>query len=104
MKIVMTTVSKLDEAELLSRSLVDNGYSPCVNMIENVSSVYFWKGKITRDQEIILLIKTDIPENVKQFIEKEHPYETPEIIFLEGEIPDSPYGTWFNEYFSVNRQ
>lgn len=99
MKIVMTTVSNLDDAEELSRELVNSGYSPCVNLIRNVKSVYLWKGKLNTDDEIILFIKTDDEGHVIDFLKKNHPYETPEIIILHGDIPDSSYSEWFRGYF-----
>ncbi|MGP6207074.1 divalent-cation tolerance protein CutA [Cuniculiplasma sp. SKW3] len=103
MKIVMTTVSNPDDGEKLSRALVSSGYSPCVNMVRNVKSVYIWKGELNIDDEIILLIKTENEGQVIEFLKKNHPYETPEIIILHGDIPDSSYSEWFRGYFEGKR-
>ena len=102
MKIIITTVSSTDDGERLSKTLVQNGYSPCVNMIRNVKSIYMWRGNINEDEEVMLLIKTEKPEEVKKFIMENHPYETPEIIDLEATIPESSYKEWFRDYFEAS--
>ncbi len=99
MKIVITTTGDREKAEQMARDLLNSGLSPCVNIIDSVTSIYFWNNQINRDKENILLIKTERPEMVRDFIEKNHNYDVPEIIFVNGEIPPSKYRSWFQEYF-----
>ena len=96
-KIIQTTTDSTKTAESISEILVINNLSPCVRIIPNIKSVYLWKEKLEKTNEILLLIKT-IPENVQQcksIILKEHNYETPELIVTDGVILEDDYRDWF---------
>ena len=96
-KIIQTTTDSTKTAESISEILVKNNLSPCVQIIQNIKSVYQWKEKLEKTNEILLLIKT-IPENVQQckgIILKEHNYETPELIVTDGDILEDDYMDWF---------
>ena len=56
----------------------------CVSMIENVKSVFSWDGKVCKEKEILLMMKTRREHygKVKIVIEDIHPYCVPEIIAL----------------------
>jgi periplasmic divalent cation tolerance protein len=60
------------------------GLAACVNILAPVQSVYRWQGKIQRDAEIPLLIKTTQGryQELEQAIAEAHPYDVPEIIAL----------------------
>ena len=76
-KIIQTTTDSIKTAELISELLVNNNSSPCVQIISNVKSVYCWKNKFEKSNEILLLIKT-IPEKIQQckdIILKHHNYD-----------------------------
>ena len=80
MIIVLTTVSKKSDAEKLAKALVAKKLAACVNIIAT-SSIYRWKGKVVKEKEFLLLIKTAKPyEKVERFIKKHHSYGLPEII------------------------
>ena len=99
-KIIQTTIDSIKAAESISEILVKNNISPCVQIISNVKSVYQWKDKVEHSSEILLLIKT-IPENVqkcKDIILKQHNYDTPEIIVMDGYISEDDYQAWFLEH------
>ena len=99
-KIIQTTTDSIKIAESISELLVKNNISPCVQIISNVKSVYQWKNKVKHSSEILLLIKT-IPENVqkcKDIILKQHNYDTPEIIVMDGYISEDDYQVWFLEH------
>ena len=99
-KIIQTTTDSTKTAESISEILVKNNLSPCVQIIPNIKSVYRWKEKLEKTNEILLLIKT-IPENVqkcKNIILKHHNYDTPELIVMDGYILEDDYQAWFIEY------
>ena len=56
--VVLITVPTADEADRLSRGLVEEKLAYCVNAIPGIKSSYFWDGKICVDEEIQLLAKT----------------------------------------------
>ena len=81
--IYMTTGGK-DEAKLIGKALVSARLAACVNIIENMSSMYMWDGKLQDDKETILIAKTT-QERVPDLIEKAkvlHSYDCPCIVSL----------------------
>lgn len=88
-----------ETAQSLATSLVETKLAACVNILPAVQSVYQWKGKIERDQEVLLLIKTTqhrFPE-IEEHILARHPYERPEIIAVSIEAGLKPYLQWIDD-------
>jgi len=69
-------------AETIARHLVDERLAACGNVVAGVRSVYRWRGKVHRDSEALLILKTRaslVGECVRR-IRSFHPYELPEIV------------------------
>lgn len=83
--VVVTTVGDEEQANLLARELVSRRHAACVNVLTGVRSTYRWKGKICRDSEFMLVIKTMAEEfdAVSAAIHELHNYELPEILSFE---------------------
>ncbi len=45
-------------ADALAGSVVEASLAACVNILPAVTSVYRWEGKVNRDPELLLIIKT----------------------------------------------
>jgi periplasmic divalent cation tolerance protein len=69
-------------AETLAETLLSRRLAACVNILPGVLSLYRWQDRIEQDSEVLLLIKTT-EERVTELtalIEREHPYDVPEVI------------------------
>ena len=100
-RLLITNVNNLNIAEKIASSLVDNRLAACVNILPGVVSVYRWKGKVEKETEVTLLIKT-IENNYKKIEDflindKNHPYEVPELIEIKIENGFEKYLKWVNE-------
>lgn len=97
--IFIVTVNKLDDGKKIAKILIENKLAACVNIIQNVISIYQWKGKIEEDSEYILLIKTTEEKSdlLIQKIQEIHSYETPEIIAFKIEKGSEKYLNWIDE-------
>ena len=95
--IVLTTCAP-SEAESLAEKLVEDGLVACVNIIDIGQSVYRWQGKIVKDQECLLVMKSSsiVYDRLQQRIKEIHSYEVPEIISLDIENGYAPYLEWLN--------
>lgn len=82
--VVLITVSNKEEAERLSRILVEEKMAYCVNAIPGVKSFYFWDGNVCVDNEIQLIVKTRAEKfsQLEGWINENHSYDVPEIIAL----------------------
>jgi len=97
--VVLLTVANGEEAARLADMLVGSRLAACVQIMPAMESVYRWQGKIERQSEILLIIKTlkskfaDLEREVRAL----HSYETPEIIALPIIAGSTPYFAWLDE-------
>lgn len=96
--LVLTTLPDLEKGREVARTLVKEKLAACVNLVPNLTSVYWWKGEVTEDREVLALIKTnseklqELMERLKQL----HPYELPEILAVEVKEGLKPYLNWID--------
>ena len=99
MKIIMTTYpAKPKELKQFIYRILGSKLAMCVNKINYVKSYYIWEWKIKNDNEKILLIKTseDKVKKLQAFLDKNHPYDVPEILILEPNEVNESYLNWVN--------
>lgn len=96
--IVLVTTATRDEAEKITPHLLEQRLIACANIIGPVSSVFWWKGKINRESEFLVLMKTrlDLFEKVAKTIKQMHSYEEPEIIAVPITKGEQSYLNWLN--------
>ena len=82
--IIYITAGSKEEANKLSRGLVEEKLAFCVNTVPGIQSTYQWEGKIHVDDEILLIVKTrqDRYEALERWVKQNHSYDVPEIISL----------------------
>jgi len=80
--VVLVTASTEKEAAAIAEALVEREEAACVNVVSMVRSVYRWKGKVWKETEQLLVIKTTPQafEDVKRTVKELHSYELPEIL------------------------
>jgi periplasmic divalent cation tolerance protein len=80
--LTLCTCPDMAAATRLAESLVEAALAACVNILPGLTSVYRWEGKIAKDSEVLLMIKTTEQRvaDVVAHIEREHPYDLPEVI------------------------
>lgn len=101
--IILTTLPDTAAAEKLAGLLVEKRLAACVNILPPMQSVYFWEGKIARDQEVKLLVKTSScrAAEAAEFIRQNHTYKVPEIttLGLKGDVTmQRDYWRWLSDY------
>jgi len=94
--IFLVTVPNFEEGKKIAKILLDNKLVACVNIIQNIYSIYRWKGEIEEANEALLLIKT-IEENTESLIQKIkelHSYNTPECVGFKIDKGSEEYLNW----------
>ena len=97
--VVLVTCPTRQVGEKIGRTLVEERLAACVNLIPGLTSIFRWEGKICREAENLLIIKTRRARltALLRRITTLHPYSVPEIIAvpLAGGWP--PYLAWVRE-------
>lgn len=97
--VAFSTVASPEDAERVARALVEERLAACVNVVPGLVSYYRWKGRVERDDELLLVIKTARPrvEAMRARLVELHPYEVPELIVLPVQGGHPPYLAWLAE-------
>ena len=95
----IVTVPNVEEGKKIARILVESKLAACVNIINNISSIYRWKGEIQVDNEHLLLIKTteNKAESLIQKIIAIHSYSEPECIGMKIDKGSQKYLNWIKD-------
>jgi len=94
--VIFITVGNRDEGLMIAKALVEGRLAACANILENVSSIYWWEGRVEQSKECLLTVKT-VDGLLQQIIDKVkelHSYRTPEIIAFEVKGGSKDYLDW----------
>jgi periplasmic divalent cation tolerance protein len=97
--VVFTTCANKEEAQKISRALVEKRLAACVNILPQVESLFWWEGKVDSAQEFLLVIKSRAERfgKICALVKSLHSYEVPEIISLPVSEGHQPYLQWIDE-------
>jgi periplasmic divalent cation tolerance protein len=97
--VVLITTPSEKEAIKIGLSLVKEGLAACVNRIPRVESVFRWQGKICRQREALMVVKTTSKqfEKLSKRVKQLHTYTVPEIIALPIRLGSPQYLKWVRE-------
>lgn len=100
--IVVLTATPEKDAEKIALELVESRSCACVNIISGVTSIYHWQGKLEKERESILLMKTESgkEDQIEEILKDIHPYELPELIVLPIKWGKREYLEWISEWTS----
>lgn len=98
--IVFMTASNREEAMKIVRTLLEERLIACGNIVDSVSSLFWWKGEIEEEKEVLVIMKSNeklfkkLPKRVKEL----HSYDVPEILVLPIVDGSSSYLEWLKRF------
>jgi periplasmic divalent cation tolerance protein len=97
--LVMTNVPDIESAQTITKSLLEQRLTACVNCQAGVQSRYRWQGAIETATEVSLSIKTTASRyaELQAAIKALHPYQVPEIVAIPIVDGWEPYLAWIVE-------
>jgi periplasmic divalent cation tolerance protein len=97
--VALTTAGSAAEAERIARGLVERRLAACVSVVGGLSSLYRWKGRLRRDAETLLLIKTRSERfaALRRALLELHSYQVPELLALPVAAGHAAYLAWLDE-------
>jgi len=80
--IVLMTASSREEATRIVRALLEERLIACGNIVESVCSLFWWKGKIEEEKEVLAIMKTSegLFKRLSGRVAELHSYEAPEVL------------------------
>jgi len=97
MTLLYITCKDEEEAVKISKNLLEKRLIACSN-IHPIRSMYWWKGKIQDEKEVVIIAKTleKNYEKIKKEVSKLHSYDVPCILKIDAEANES-YDKWVKE-------
>ncbi|HIQ03226.1 MAG TPA: divalent-cation tolerance protein CutA [Desulfurococcales archaeon] len=97
--LVMVTCPTREEAEKITRVLLERRLAACINIVYPVKSMFWWENKIDSCDEALLIIKSRINlfRELTETIKKLHSYTTPEIIMIPIIAGYTGYLEWIDK-------
>ena len=90
--LALSTFPDAETARQISNQLVSERLAACANILPAVESIYRWKDEIESGNETVVFFKLseDSQSAFQAKLRTLHPYEVPEIIFVQlaGGLPD----------------
>jgi periplasmic divalent cation tolerance protein len=96
---IYITAPNREVAEHIGREVLNRRLAACANIVEKVSSLYWWKGKLERDDEVLLFLKskrTKVGDIIK-LVKEIHSYENPAIVVFPIIGGSDKYLKWIEE-------
>lgn len=93
---VSTTTDKREDAEHISKAIVENRLAACVQISGPVKSIYWWNDNMEDSEEWLITMKTrkELYPKLEQAIKNFHPYEVPEIVAVTLIAGSEEYLAW----------
>jgi periplasmic divalent cation tolerance protein len=97
--VVMVTCSSSREAKKIAGSLLDKRLVACANIVPDIGSRFWWKGKIENAREVLVIMKTKTGNfnKIESEVKKLHSYEVPEIIAIPIVMGNRQYIKWIKD-------
>lgn len=94
--VVFITAGTEQEAENISRVLVERRKVACVNIVPSIRSLFRWQGEPNSAQEFLLIAKTraSLLPGVVEVVREIHSYDVPEVIALPVVGGNDDYLSW----------
>jgi periplasmic divalent cation tolerance protein len=93
---VYATAADAGEARRIGRAVVEERLAACANVIDGMSSIYWWEGKVQEGREAVLILKTT-EERLAELLARVaalHSYECPCIEALPVVAGHSGFLDW----------
>ncbi len=97
--LVYMTAGSPGEAKKVGKALLEAKLVACVNVIDNMNSMYVWKGEVKDEKESVIIAKTTeemLPELMEK-VKSVHSYEIPCIVALPIKNGYPPFLHWVEQ-------
>ena len=97
--LIYITSGSVKEAKKISQILIEKNLAACVNLIENMTAIYKWRGKIAEENEVVIIVKTRkiLVPNLIEAVSKIHSNECACILQLPIQGGSDEFLNWIEK-------
>ena len=97
--VVLVTTANKSEAERIAHTLLNEKLIVCANIINPVTSFFYWSGKVDCAEECLVVMKSrkDLFGELAERLKGLHSYEVPEVLALPVVDGSEAYLDWMNK-------
>jgi periplasmic divalent cation tolerance protein len=97
--VIFITTEAGEEANLIAKVLLEERKAACINIINGVSSLFWWQDRINSARESLLVVKTSasLLKDVIHIVKEVHSNDVPEIIALPVIGGNEDYLEWIEK-------
>lgn len=94
--LIYVTTDGPDEARAIGRALVEARLAACANILDPMTSIFHWEGKVQEGQETVLIAKTTATsvDALTAKVRELHSYDCPCIVALPIEGGNPAFLEW----------
>ncbi len=94
--LVYATFPTAAAAELVAEAVVTQGLAACANILPGLTSIYIWEGRLEREQEVAMVMKTRRALAVGVVAEtcRLHPFTNPAVLVLPVDGGSARFLAW----------
>jgi len=96
--LVYITTEDMAEARSIGKTLISKKLVACVNMLENMESMFLWEGAFQHEQEVVLIAKTKEPllDELIEKVKEIHSYDCPCIVSMPLTSGNQAFLDWID--------
>lgn len=81
-RLIYITTDGPEEARSIGRALVEAKLAACANVLDPMTSIYWWEGAVQEGQETVLIAKTTaaLVDELTEIVRALHSYDCPCIV------------------------
>ena len=93
---VYMTAGSIEEAKSIGQILVGQNLAACVNLFENMTSIYNWEDKLEGGHEVVMIAKTRkaLMAELIETVKSHHSYDIPCILELPIQGGNPAFLSW----------
>lgn len=97
-KLIYVTTASSDEAVRIAEAVLTERLAACANILDGVTSIFHWEGRLCRENEVVLILKTtdEKTDSLTARIRELHSYECPCIVVLPIEGGNPAFLEWLH--------
>ena len=90
------TAGSREEALAIGRTVVDERLAACANVLDGMTSLYWWQGVLEQASEAVLILKTraELVERLTMRVRELHSYDCPCVVALPIAAGNPDYLAW----------